>query len=200
VTELELAQIAALAECRFSPGSAEKRFVRQLVERKPTAISIAQAEWLDKLAHRYRKQIGRCMSVACVVCKKPKMPAISYEVDSRTNTKWGRVRRQHERPTFEQAVAVLESAESCGAKYVHWFYQRSDEVLGASSHVVAIHRCECSEVVLGTNVCRTCQLIASLFVDTDKRGAQVQFERAERALDRVSAMCAELQQKARGAA
>jgi hypothetical protein len=68
VTDVELQQIAALAACTFSPGSAEKRFVRHLVERKPTAISIAQAEWLDKLAHRYRKQIGRCMSVACDAC------------------------------------------------------------------------------------------------------------------------------------
>lgn len=94
MTDLELAQIAALSRCSFSPGSTAKSFVLRLAgyasvdadavaaisprvgeaTRKFTSareMSDKERAFLDNLAHQYRKQIGRCMSVACVACQAP---------------------------------------------------------------------------------------------------------------------------------
>lgn len=94
MTDVELAQITALEKCTFSPGSSAKSFVRRLAgyagvdadevtainarvgeaTRKFTnarELSDKERDFLDKLAHQYRKQIGKCMSVACVKCAAP---------------------------------------------------------------------------------------------------------------------------------
>lgn len=92
MTDVELAQIAALKECKFSPGSSAKSFVHRLAgyagvkaediadpivadaTRKFTSareLSEKETAFLDKLAHQYRKQIGHCMSVACLACHAP---------------------------------------------------------------------------------------------------------------------------------
>lgn len=92
MTDLELAQVAALKACTFSPGSTAKAFVRRLAsyaDVKHTEIadriiadntrqftdarelSDKERGFLDSLAHQYRKQIGKCMAVACEKCLPP---------------------------------------------------------------------------------------------------------------------------------
>lgn len=75
MTDVELTQAAALARCSFSPGSTVKRFVgwaAGLATSEPTRVLTPQATaFLDRLAHQYRKQIGKCMSVACTTCPPP---------------------------------------------------------------------------------------------------------------------------------
>lgn len=72
MTDLEIAQALALAKCKFSPGSTAKRFVAQMAgeaEHDPNyKLSPKGATFLDRLAHQYREQLGRCMSVACTKC------------------------------------------------------------------------------------------------------------------------------------
>lgn len=94
MTDVEIAQISALARCTFSPGSSAKSFVIRLagyaavdasaltdpairdsvnVRRFTNARELSEKEtaFLDKLAHQYRKQLGKCMSVACMACLPP---------------------------------------------------------------------------------------------------------------------------------
>lgn len=61
-----------LRRCRLLPASFEKRFVHQTHE-----YAQANPEWvpsekqvviLRRLAHRYRRQIGRCLVPDCEVC------------------------------------------------------------------------------------------------------------------------------------
>jgi hypothetical protein len=99
MTEVELTQITALAKCTFSPGSTAKAFIRRLASyadvkaeditdriiadatRKYTdarELSDKERAFLDRLAHQYRKQLGKCMSVACIVC----LPQIDPKVIS----------------------------------------------------------------------------------------------------------------------
>ena len=69
MTEVEQAQLAALAKCTFSPGSTPKMFVKRLTTVDAARVlSAKETAFLDRLAHQYRRQIGRCMSVACVKC------------------------------------------------------------------------------------------------------------------------------------
>lgn len=78
MTDVEIAQVTALARCRFSPGSSAKSFVGRLAIREPSReLSPKESAFLDRLAHQYRKQIGRCMSIACIACHQP--PAIDRE-------------------------------------------------------------------------------------------------------------------------
>lgn len=75
MTDVELEQIAALAKCSFSPGSTAKAFVRKLVEMPDTyELSDKQTAFLDNLAHQYRKQLGRCMAIACLACEASPHP------------------------------------------------------------------------------------------------------------------------------
>ena len=73
ITEHEREMILALSGCTFLPGSFDKRFVRSLYhyETYPTRdgkietvdeISEKQRYWLNQLAHKYRRQIGRDLS------------------------------------------------------------------------------------------------------------------------------------------
>jgi hypothetical protein len=76
VTDIELAQLAALANCRFSPGSSAKSFVRRLsaILAQPQSVidvrelSDKESRFLDSLAHQYRKQVGKCLAADCEVC------------------------------------------------------------------------------------------------------------------------------------
>lgn len=131
-----------------------------------------------------------------------KMPAIQYMLESGTNKTFGRIRRQKTVPTFEQCVAVLEAAEAKGATHVYWFYTKDFGDSDATGYRAAksIRRYECGEVVLDARACRTCALFASLFLDVEKRGSQVQYERCERAVNRLAQLLVELQAKAKGAA
>ena len=65
--QYELAQ--ALARCTFTPGSTEKRFVRW-ASAQPVARRLSEraSAFLERLAHSYRRQIGRCMAESCAIC------------------------------------------------------------------------------------------------------------------------------------
>lgn len=66
--QYQLAQ--ALSRCSFSPGTAVKRFVRWAFDLpKEHVLSDKAAAWLDVLGHSYRRQLGKCMSEKCAVCK-----------------------------------------------------------------------------------------------------------------------------------
>ncbi len=61
MTEAEISTILRLSECRFSPGSWDKRFVRDMqheASQLNPLITERQAEQLPRLAHRYRKQLA----------------------------------------------------------------------------------------------------------------------------------------------
>ena len=53
-----------LIRCRFLPGSAEKRFVRQ-AHAAPDGHELTekQAAWLEVIWHRYRAQVSRLKGV-----------------------------------------------------------------------------------------------------------------------------------------
>ena len=72
MTDVQISQAIALGRCTFSPGSTAKRFVAQMAGyalKRPTyEMSDKASAFLDRLAHQYRKQLGRCMSVACMAC------------------------------------------------------------------------------------------------------------------------------------
>lgn len=72
MTDVELAQALALGRCTFSPGSTTKRFAAwaaDMARRNPQRpMTEKGAALLDKLAHQYREQLGRCMSAACTKC------------------------------------------------------------------------------------------------------------------------------------
>jgi hypothetical protein len=72
MTELQIAQARALAKCKFSPGSTEKRFVAWAswnAQNHPEfEISAKASAFLSRLAHSYRKQFGRCMARSCAKC------------------------------------------------------------------------------------------------------------------------------------
>lgn len=52
--------LQALKQCTFLPGSFDKRFVRDLSALpQDTELTEKQAANVERLAHRYRKQIGR---------------------------------------------------------------------------------------------------------------------------------------------
>lgn len=60
VTEEILEKIAALGRCTFQPASYDKRFVRSMESKQVgEELSPKQAAFLDKLTHRYRRQLGR---------------------------------------------------------------------------------------------------------------------------------------------
>ena len=56
VSETEHAKLLALYKCTFLPGSWDKRFVHGLVN--AAEITDKQAEWIDKLTYKYRRQLG----------------------------------------------------------------------------------------------------------------------------------------------
>ncbi len=66
ITPEQRAKLARLARCRFLPGSWDKRFVRDLqglavdceAADEVPQITLAQAEQIDRLYHRYRRQIN----------------------------------------------------------------------------------------------------------------------------------------------
>lgn len=63
----ELAQ--ALARCTLPAGSTPKRFVRWASTLpEGYALSPRAAAFLEKLAHAYRRQLGRCMAESCAAC------------------------------------------------------------------------------------------------------------------------------------
>ena len=61
VDPLTARAIADLTFCRFTPGSWDKRFARDMGERVsfgPTSITAKQYAWVWKLAWKYRRQLG----------------------------------------------------------------------------------------------------------------------------------------------
>lgn len=69
MTALQLLQARALRGCTFTPGSAPKRFVRQLAGKPDDhKLTAKQAAYLNRLAHTYRKQLGRCLAEPCEKC------------------------------------------------------------------------------------------------------------------------------------
>lgn len=78
-TEAQRRQIRLLSGCTFQPASWDKRFVRDLAgaeyaaRQKGEALTLTdgQAEWLDKLTHKYRRQHGRCPCLECLKAATP---------------------------------------------------------------------------------------------------------------------------------
>lgn len=66
----------ALERCTFSPGSTPKRFVRWvagIARQEPNReLSARAAGFLERLAHSYRRQLGRCMATSCSTCPRDK--------------------------------------------------------------------------------------------------------------------------------
>lgn len=60
ITDIERKKIEHLNRCTFLPGSWDKRFARGLDGAEE--ITERQAVCLDKMVHRYRKQIGADLS------------------------------------------------------------------------------------------------------------------------------------------
>ncbi len=56
MTEEEEQIALALVRCRFGFGSWDKRFCKDMIGK--TEITEKQAEWLRKMAYRYRRQLG----------------------------------------------------------------------------------------------------------------------------------------------
>jgi len=60
-TDTELRLVAALGNCSFLPGSAHKRFVRDMnsvvKHKRDIGITEKQSVYLQKIAWRYRKQM-----------------------------------------------------------------------------------------------------------------------------------------------
>lgn len=56
ITDEQQKMTKQLAMCRFLPGSFEKKFARDMAG--ATTLTTGQAEYLQKLHHRYRKQIA----------------------------------------------------------------------------------------------------------------------------------------------
>jgi hypothetical protein len=65
-------RIWKLQGCRFTPGAAPKRFVRDVKAQGQWAkpLTPAQLKYVDDLAHSYRKQLGRCLAVDCPKCSE----------------------------------------------------------------------------------------------------------------------------------
>lgn len=78
MTENQKAMIEALSHCTFLPGSFEKRYVCSMTvySKKDLGLSEKQAEYLGKLFHMYRKQIGKIAHEAyCPACNADRDPA-----------------------------------------------------------------------------------------------------------------------------
>lgn len=73
MTAQQLAIAAALGRCTFSPGTAAKRFARWAADKAANEpayeLSAKAAAFLERLAHSYRRQLGRCMAESCTKCK-----------------------------------------------------------------------------------------------------------------------------------
>lgn len=61
MTARQILTAQALARCTFLPGSAEKRFARDMDARsrmaEPLPLTVRQAQYLDDLAYRFRRQM-----------------------------------------------------------------------------------------------------------------------------------------------
>lgn len=64
--------VDALDRCTFTPGSPPKRFVRWAAS-TPSDYKFSEKAlaWLQRLAHAYRRQLGRCMATTCPECTAP---------------------------------------------------------------------------------------------------------------------------------
>ena len=65
--------VRALAVVSYGSAWSSRRFVRALrdvVEREGEAATTTEGgrEWIRVLAHRYRRQVGRCMASDCAAC------------------------------------------------------------------------------------------------------------------------------------
>lgn len=113
MTSAEIAQALALGACKFTPGSTAKRFVAQMAgyatSRPDYEISPKGTAFLDRLAHQYREQIGRCMSVACVTCTLPGIDRdeIRVAIDAVTE---GRADFDDRLPAWRKAALALYNA------------------------------------------------------------------------------------------
>jgi len=62
MTTEQIEKAKQLSRCRFLPGSFDKRFARDMgsiAENKPDhELTEKQSAYLDKLAYKYRRQIG----------------------------------------------------------------------------------------------------------------------------------------------
>lgn len=73
ITPEQQEKLRRLASARFLPGSWDKRFVRQIwggvslaeEEGGIPEITAAQAEWIDKLFQKYRRQTQRTPLAPC---------------------------------------------------------------------------------------------------------------------------------------
>lgn len=65
--------IRRLSFCSMLPGSWDKRFVRDMLRQVTNSglISQKQQACVDKLAHKYRRQIGYCLCLECLNKHKP---------------------------------------------------------------------------------------------------------------------------------
>lgn len=81
----EIDMCRALGRCTFPPASGPKRFARDmsaLAESQPAReLTVRQRQYLLRLAHMYRRQIGRCMAhgedVTCARGKEPVLVTVT---------------------------------------------------------------------------------------------------------------------------
>lgn len=80
MTSVEIAQALALGRCTFTPGSTAKRFVAWAAgiaastpERR---MSSRGSSMLNRLAHQYRRKLGRCLAVECTKCPPAEQPSL----------------------------------------------------------------------------------------------------------------------------
>ena len=69
MTDAQREMVTALQRCSFLPGSFDKRFVRDVAAQERD-LTVRQDECLRGLAHKYRRQIGRCLDPLCPKCQR----------------------------------------------------------------------------------------------------------------------------------
>lgn len=75
MTPIQRDQIAALRRCPLVPAP-ELRFLRGLLRRPESApLGVASSRSLNRLAHEFRQQIGRCLAAPCKRCGNPEPSA-----------------------------------------------------------------------------------------------------------------------------
>lgn len=67
----QMGRFRALARCTFLPGHPDKRFVHAFAyATEETGLTPKQEDYLDRLSHRYRRQLGGCQRPECPDCPR----------------------------------------------------------------------------------------------------------------------------------
>lgn len=98
-------------------------------------------------------------------------------------------------PTMTECFAVLDLARDHEVACVVWQWDSGQN----PRNVVAIRRCACGEVAIRDEVCGLCRALAPLVVSQDPSSLEdldTRYETADRFLDRIGAVVAELKRQA----